>query len=374
MRIIPNSIRNRRSEGLVSGLPGHLMNGLGALLLVASLCLDAVSAHAAQSPQKVLPPPSSTTAPSAPHRTRLILKDGSYQVIMSYRVAGDIVFYISAERGGTEEEIPANLVDFEATRRWDEQHYAPPEGSNPSGGIDPELLKEEAERASFTPLVAPDLHLPEEYGVLALDTFHATPELVPLAQTAGDLNRDTGHSVVKGIINPLSSPHKIVELKHESSLVQLHVSDPVIYLRIGNEVAPPSASTPITVDTHGASGNAVSASIGGSPDSRYVIVRTDIRTDSRLIASFRMDTLGSGRRQENVTETSTELLPGGHWMKITPRQPLSFGEYALMEVLSDRDVNLAVWDFGIHPVAPENRDALKPEPKRPLSLERRRPD
>ena len=348
----------------------HVSFGL-LLLFVAALSLDAHFAKAAQPQQKSLPPASATT----PHRTRLILKDGSYQIIMSYRVSGNIVFYISAERGGAEEEIPANLVDFEATKRWDQQHSAPAEGdATTPTGIDPELLKEEAERASFTPLVAPDLHLPEEYSVLGLDTFHSTPELVPLAQTAGDLNRDTGHSVIKGIINPQSSPHKIVELKRETSLVQLHVPDPVIYMRIGNQVAPPSNSTPITVDTHGATGNAAETPIGGSADSRYVIVRTDIRTDSRLIASFRLDALGSGHHQEGITETTTELLSGGHWMKITPAQSLTFGEYVLLEVLSDRDVNLAVWDFGIHPVAPENRDALKPEPKRRQTLGRHPPE
>ena len=61
-------------------------------------------------------------------------------------------------------------------------------------------------------------------------------------------------------------------------------------------------------------------------------------------------------------------------MKLTPRQSLGFGEYALMEVISDKEVNLGVWDFGVHPVAPENRDVIKPEPKRPLALERRRPE
>ena len=53
-------------------------------------------------------------------------------------------------------------------------------------------------------------------------------------------------------------------------------------------------------------------------------------------------------------------------MKITPREPLDFGEFALMEVISDKEVNLGVWDFGIHPVAPENRDALKPRAQAPL--------
>ena len=41
-----------------------------------------------------------------------------------------------------------------------------------------------------------------------------------------------------------------------------------------------------------------------------------------------------------------------------------------MEVISDKAVNLGVWDFGVHPVAPENRDVIKPEPRHPFSLER----
>ena len=36
--------------------------------------------------------------PAAGHRTRLILKDGSYQIVMSYQVKGKIVSYFSAER------------------------------------------------------------------------------------------------------------------------------------------------------------------------------------------------------------------------------------------------------------------------------------
>src|ERR1700722_13660773 len=59
---------------------------------------------------------------TAPHRTRLILKDGSYQIVMSYRVVGSIVHYVSAERGGAEEEIPVSLVDLDATHRWEKQH------------------------------------------------------------------------------------------------------------------------------------------------------------------------------------------------------------------------------------------------------------
>jgi hypothetical protein len=69
----------------------------------------------------------------------------------------------------------------------------------------------------------------------------------------------------------------------------------------------------------------------------------------------------------------TEILRGGHWMKLTPLQPLDFGEYALIEVLGADTVNLDVWDFGVHSDAPENVEAIHPEEKRAPSLERRRP-
>jgi hypothetical protein len=342
-----------------------------AALIVAAIYLMATPrlATALQQQRPLIP----SDAP-APHRTRLILKDGSYQVVMSYRVDGNVVHYISAERGGAQEEIPASLIDFEATRRWETAHTAPPDGAPAQAPVlSPELLKEEAERASLTPEVVPDLHLPEDDSVLALDYFHGTPELVPLAQSQGDLNRNTAHNLVRAVINPLSSAHQILQLKGEASLFQLHIDTPVLYLRVGDTPPPPAGGPPLIVDTHGAGGNAPTAPAGGSPDSRYVVVRTDVRTGIRVVSSFKLNLLGGARRQEDVVETATELLPGGHWMKITPHDRLEFGEYALMEVISDHEVNLGVWDFGIHPVAPDNPDALKPQPRRSPSLERRRP-
>lgn len=315
---------------------------------------------------------------STPRRTRLILKDGSYQLVMSYRVVGDRVRYVSAERAGAEEEIPAALVDFDATSRWERQHAQPAEGEaqgkDGSPVIDPELLKEEADRAALTPEVATDLRLPDLDNVLALDTYRGQPQLVPLPQSDGELNHNTAHNILKAVVNPLSSSHQLVQLKGERSMVQLHVDQPILYIRIGEPTAVANGSRPITVDTHGASSAMNDKHPLDPTASRYVIVRADVRTGSRVVASFKISALGTVKRDEDVIETAIEMLPGGHWMKLTPKQSLLFGEYALMEVLSDSEVNLGVWDFGVHPTAPANRDAILPQPKRPFALAPRRPD
>jgi hypothetical protein len=340
-------------------------------ILAAVLLLAFASVPALYSQHTTALQPDATT----PHRTRLILKDGSYQIIMSYKIVGNVVRYISAERGGAEEEIPLSLVDLDATKRWERQHAQPSDDpNNPQPpAIDPELLKEEADRAALTPEVAKDLRLPEEDSTLVLDTFRGTPELVPLAQTDSDLNRNTAHNLLKAAVNPLSAAHPIVTLKGETSPVQLHVKDPVLYIRIGDESVGNTAGTPLTVDTHGATSKIQNEPAGGSPDSRYVIVRADVRTGARVIDSFRIPLLGTGQHQEDVVETTTQLLTGGHWLKITPKEPLDFGEFALMEVISAKTVNLGVWDFGVHPVSPENRDIIKPEPRHGLSLQRNGP-
>lgn len=346
---------------------------LCALLLATAFASTALTA---QAPARRAPAPSPATAP---HRTRLILKDGSYQLVMSYQIKGAMVSYVSAERGLTE-ELPADLVDWDATHKWEQRH--PPAGDpaandSPDGraqppAIDPELLKEEADRAALSPEVAPNLSLPEEDSVVALDQYRGTPELVPLIQSDGELNRVTGHSILKLNLNPRAASHSIVQLKGVESPVQFHVDSPVIYLRIGDDSKVRHGGTPLTVDTHGAAAQPNAPSGSGTAASTYVIVRADVRTDARVLASFNISgSNGAVQRQQDVIETKTEVLPGGHWTRITPNRPLDFGEYALMEVLSEREINLAVWDFGVHPAAPENRDVLKPEAKRPITLEHR---
>lgn len=313
------------------------------------------------------------------HRTRLYLKDHSYQIVMSYRIQGDRVLFVSAERDGAEEDIPVELVDFEATHRWEQEHSsqsgngAAAEGPGMQPEIDPELLREEAERRALTPEVAPDLRLPEQSSVVALDTFDGTAELVPLTQSEGDLSRTTGHSVLPAVLNPRASAHQIVQLRGEKAGVWVHVNQPVLYVRLLDAPETYTGGTPLTVDTHGASSVDTDV-LGGTAASEYVVVHADVRQGVRVISSFHPDRLNDQPMGEEVVGTTTEVLPGGHWMKVTPQTPLMAGEYALMEVIPPRKINLGVWDFGVAPSAPANLEALKPVPRRPVTLERRGPD
>src|SRR5580693_7024773 len=62
---------------------------------------------------------------------RLILKDGSYQVVTKYQKVGDRVRYFSAERGQWE-ELPAELVDWAATDNYAKEHKPGAEPVSPA--------------------------------------------------------------------------------------------------------------------------------------------------------------------------------------------------------------------------------------------------
>jgi hypothetical protein len=305
------------------------------------------------------------------HRqTRLILKDGSYQTVTQYTVKNGVVHYSSAERNDAEEEIPADLVDWDATHAWEKAHGE----SSSTAMLDSDLAKEEADIASRTPEVAPNLKLPVEGSVLALDLFDNGNELVNLPQSDSDLNKNTAHNILKATINPIASSHQLIQLKGIRAQTQLHTGTPVIYVRIGDNLPPEAPADAFTVDTHGADnppGGGAAVPAGGAAGSQYVIVRADVRTDVRVVGSFKITMLGQVSRQEDVMETTSEILPGGHWMKLTPAEALLPGEYALMEVLSPKEVNLGVWDFGVHSDAPENQEVILPVEKKPMVLQRR---
>ena len=299
-------------------------------------------------------PPTDPAVIASIHR--LILTDGSYQQVRRWEIHGDRVRYISAERNGAWEELPLNMVDWAATEKFAHAHTARGEqeaaASVDAKAIDAEAAAEKAEMTSRTPPVLPHLFLPDRDGVWVLDYFQNQPELVTLEQDSGDVNQRTGHNVQAGAIHPV--PRKAeIRLDGEGSKVHLHGNEPVFYVSLtgGDEAAGPDALTVSAPTTKGP--EPVS-----SPKSQYVIVEVDPRRNYRAITNATLNQIGS--QNANVTVTTTTVLPGGHWMKVVPKQKLTIGQYALVEVLGPRAINTAVWDFAIEPQAGDNLNAIVP--------------
>ncbi|AXC13462.1 hypothetical protein ACPOL_4185 [Acidisarcina polymorpha] len=301
---------------------------------------------------------------------RLILKDGSYQIVHKYEVVGDRVRYISAERGGDWEELPASLVDWSATNAWAKAHapgapgpvvtspIAVPAGSQDAAQIDKEAKAEHDEEVARMPTVAPGLRLPDADGVFILDTFHDQPELIEVPQNSGGLNTSTPHNVLRAAI-PGGGTKQLIQLEGYKAKVQLHVSQPVIYVSLDDPKERTEADdSALTVDTRGAS--SVKDKSHSSATSRYAIIRVQVKRETRVIGALKISLLGKAEQSVDIVETTSEILPGNHWMKLTPKQPLDIDEYALMEVLAPGQINLAVWDFGVSPRDPEAKNAITP--------------
>jgi hypothetical protein len=295
---------------------------------------------------------------------RLVLKDGSYQVVTKYQRVGDRVRYFSAERGQWE-ELPADLVDWAATEKWTKDHApgAAP-GSDAVAPSIPEaaaLDKEEQQERARTPDVIPGLRLPDEEGVWALDTYHDQPELVVLVQNTGNVNHQTGHNVLRSALNPMGGTQQTIQIPGAESKVQLHVNEPELYVSLTATDDDFANSSAVTVDTHGG-GSVKNKDSFSSATSQYAIVRvrSNLKHNYRVVSGVKVAVTGSVAQTEDVIPTTVQVLPGKRWMKLTPREPLTIGDYALMEVLEPGQVNLSVWDFRIDPQGPDNKNAIIP--------------
>jgi hypothetical protein len=291
---------------------------------------------------------------------RLVLKDGTYQVVTKYQKVGDRVRYFSAERGQWE-ELPASLVDWAATEAWAKDHKPGAEPVSPAVPEAAAIDKEEQHARARTPDVSPGLRLPDQDGVWALDTFHDQPELVALTQNSGGVNRETSHNVLRAALNPLGGIQQSVQIPGAESRVKLHVNDPAFYVSIVGVDDNEADSSAVTVDTRGA-GSAKEKNPLNSANSQYAIVRvrSNFKKDYRVVSGIKIGVGGKVTQTEDVIPTTVQVLPGNRWIRLTPQQPLTIGDFALMELLGPGEENLSVWDFRIDPQGPDNKNALMP--------------
>ena len=306
-------------------------------------------------------------APSAPAQQlakRLILKDGSYQLATKWEVKGDRVRYLSAERNEWE-EVPKSLVDWSATDKFEKDRAAgkpAPEAVE----LDQELEAERQADEARSPHVAPGLRLPDDGGVILLDTFQTQPQLVELQQSSGELNKNMKGNILRATINPIASAKQTIELPGSHARIQAHVSVPAIYVNLEQQdqldkalqIAEKSKEQELAWD-------------------RFRIVRLQSNKDKRIVGDIKIAIYGKISQEQKLVLTTATKLSGG-WVKVTPSTDLEPGEYAVIELLGKDGMNLYVWDFGVNPSAGANTTAWRPDasathpvPDKPKELEKR---
>ncbi len=326
---------------------------------LASLLLTPVAVLAAQD-QKPLPLKPGVPGTGSNHR--LILKDGSYQMVRQYQIVGDRVRFLSQERGDWE-ELPEDLIDWDATRKWENDHASQPDDASPAmkeaEDLDKEEASERAEQKFRMPQVAEGLELPNQDGVFVLDTFQGTPELVELVPVELEMRGKSRHGIA--VLNPLAGEKAEIDLDGEHAKVHLHVNDPAIYLSLDSPSdAEPVTTHAMTVQTSGAKEVANRKHGAHSPSSGFAIVHVDERRALRIVGAIHVSPNGSISQSEDVIPTKVEALPGKHWLKLTPEKSLAIGEYALVEILSPSDINQSVWDFRVDPTLGDNPASIGP--------------
>jgi hypothetical protein len=304
---------------------------------------------------------------------RLILKDGSYQLVTKYEVKGNRVRYLSAERNEWE-ELPESLVDWPATEKYEKDRAAG--ASVPEAvQLDKEIELEREREETQLPQVAPGLRLPEDSGVFLLDSFQGEPQILEIQQTAGDLNRNTKTNIFRGAINPAASLKQTIELDGAHAPVQSHVDVPSLYINVDAAPAPDQPATPKD-SVAGPAAASEKSQQPTLPGDRFRIVRTEVKGSKRIVGDVKRQVTGKISQEQHLVKTTTTRVSGG-WLKLTPTESLAPGEYALVEMMQEGDkqgMNLYVWDFGVNPKAPANHNPWKPTAPEPKPTQTQKPN
>ena len=262
---------------------------------------------------------------------RLILKDGSYELVGKYEIRGDRVRYYSAERNAWE-EMPASLIDWPATEQWAGQVSR--ESSERAQDSRERAATERKDEDDRAPLVAPGIRLPSADSVYLLDRYQGAAELNALVQNGADLNKNTGKNILRGVLNPLAGPRQTIELKGLHARTRSHVTSPSIYF-------------PIDADDP-------TAGYGSNTAGDHLrIVRCRENNGNRIVSAIEIAIYGKVKQKADSIDLKVEPV-SDFWVKVTPAAPMPAGEYALVEFDEKGRMNQFVWDFGVNPAGSAN--------------------
>lgn len=232
---------------------------------------------------------------------KLYMKDGGYQLVREYTVSGDRVRFYSVERSAWE-EIPLELVDLKRTETEVGQRKS--------------KLAEEAKILSEEDRVERQLQdeimkIPQNPGVYTMEGEKAKG--IKLAESV--VRTSKGRSILSAISPIPMIPGKgTLELQGKNSLNIITNPQQEFYIQL-------------------------------SAEQRFGIVKLTPEKGVRVVEKLTMIPVSKEVVEEpiEVEIFRKQLTPDGLY-KIWPMQPLTPGEYAVVEYTSGK-LNMQVWDF-----------------------------
>jgi len=248
-----------------------------------------------------------------PKGKKLILKDGTFQMAREYSVQGDRVRYWSVERSQWE-EIPASLVD------WDATHKAEAEMAARDADLKAKIHASDIARRTkdidvdLSLEIKPGLFLPDGVGFYALDRDKLIREM---KQNHADLKNSTGRAVEKIVTGiPLIPDKQTFQMPGEHAALRLATAEPEFFIR------PADAREP-----------------------RFRLVRAQIKGSHRQLENISINMIGQQSHHAAEIEFQT-WTPASGVFRYTLNERLEPGEYAFID-MTDEGPSAYVWDFGI---------------------------
>ena len=296
---IPASLRAKQTAAVL------LLLLMGAL---AATPLAGQSKPAASSGPK----PTGVSADEGVRGKKLVLKDGTFQIVREYQVIGDRVRYYSVERSQWE-EIPSSMVDWPATRKAAAQPSDRAEQAIAlAHRVDLEEHPGNLDVDAGTGL-PPGVLLPSGDGMFVFNGKSVSPIKTHLAKS----KLDKGRFIAKVLVPvPVVSTKYTISLDGKHAPSQIAYPEPLFFYRTNDGTEP-----------------------------RLRLIHAKLKGDHREI-EYLSNFFGEKKTDANEIPLDIETVTPDTY-RIMAKQDLEPGEYVLAMIDPGQGIDLYVWDFGI---------------------------
>jgi hypothetical protein len=250
---------------------------------------------------------------SLPRGKKLVLMDGTFQLVREYQRQGDRVRYYSVERSAWE-EIPASLVDWPATDKAAADEAAQQKAlQDKAKAMRAAALAADLIDVDGSVEVHPGLFLPDAKGFFVVDGN----QIFPLAQDKVQTRVDKGR-VAEKVLTGVSviNDKYYLEIDGKHAKPRVHSSEPQFYFR------PEDGREP-----------------------RLSLVRMEVKGDKRQLMTETKNIVGDQHYKSTDISLQTWDAARGVY-RFTIDTQLQPGEYAIVEMVTE-GVAGYVWDFGV---------------------------